>query len=467
MTLKQNLQLVIGADAWPIKPLREGALTALAACNLAWTTARLARLTLRTFYVSPNDARDVSQEQVRRRVLLLPRARLNDDVLNAFKRVDATEVVALPRGVFKLIAAAFLPGEVQDNNYASVSPSAQLAIERYRAFLTRFWRAFDPHRHIVAVVTGNFGYYAERELAAALETLGVPLIVLHKENPAWSPGNQSFWEWVYRERRGPFKGRRILVYSPIERDLQLRAGVVDANRIEVVGMPRLDEVHLWRKANVGLIPKPTVLFASFLPEVGMPLLGMDDSQRGENTGGREDASRSFSLGTLCARAHRAVVDLAASCPEITVLVKTKGRPRDLNALPGLLGVSGQLPSNLRVVHGGSPLPLIAQAAVVGGLHSTLLLEALAAGRPVVVPWFAEVLNPLISPYVFDLGLEVVRASSPEEFTERLKELALTRTPVPKSLRPETSKVLREWLGNDDGRAGERAAEAILRVIEGR
>jgi hypothetical protein len=46
-----------------------------------------------------------------------------------------------------------------------------------------------------------------------------------------------------------------------------------------------------------------------------------------------------------------------------------------------------------------------------------------------------------------------------------KKLAMARTPVPESLPPATLRLLREWLANDDGRAGERAAAAILRVIE--
>ena len=403
--------------------------------------------------------------------MLLPKAGLRDDAVSTFSPIGAVQVVALPRQVIKAIAHAFLPSEVNDNNYSSASPAAHQAMLRYRAFLTRFWRALDPKHRIDAVVSGNFAYYAERELAAALEGIGVPFIALHKEN-SWTPGTQDFWGKIYRERRGPFLGRRILVYSPLERDLQLGAGIVDARRIEVVGMPRLDEVHRWRLANVGAISQPMVLFASFPSDVGMPAL-----RKGTLRDGPQGLQRYMEVMTegderllvteLCRATHRALVELAASCPDIEVVVKTKGRARDRDDVPGWLGVNSEqdLPTNMRIVHGGSPLPLIFEAAVVCGFHSTLLLEALAAGRPVIVPWFAETLNPEVRRHVLDLGPAAPRASSPAELIERLKGLALERTPVPLKLPAETSKILRDWVGNEDGRASERAGAAILRIID--
>lgn len=446
------------------------AITRLAALDLAWLAAMLARLMMRTAASPAQAVKEGAPRPAKHwRVLLLPRSRFNDDILSTLNAVGSIEVVKLPRTVLKAVAAAFLPDEIGDNNYLSTSPDTQAAMLCYRAFLMRFWQGFDPYHRIDAVITGNFGYYAEREFGAALEALGVPFIALHKEN-FWSAGSQEFWERVYRERRGPFLGRRILVYSPIERDLQVRAGIVDALRIEVVGMPRLDEVHRWRATHMGAIPKPMVLFGSFHPEVSMPVLRQ--SARSGN-GGEEwrvlvdERPAGHNLAQLCRSAHRAVLNLAATCPDITVVVKTKGRARDRIALSEMFGIcdEAELPGNLRVVHGGSPLPLLFQAAVVAGLHSTLLIEGLAAGRPVVVPWFGEVLDPEISRYIFDLRPAVVQASSAAEFYERLKTLALARTPVPEKLPPETVKILREWLGNEDGNAGDRAAAAIRHVIE--
>jgi hypothetical protein len=447
------------------KPLREGGFSMFAALDLASACAWLARRLLRTFPRS--EAGDGTSEEIRFRVLLLPRAGLNEDIVSVLRGLPSVEVVTLPRRVLKAIASAFLPPEVDDNNYASASPAAKEAMQKYRAFLVRFWRAFDPKHRIQAVVSGNFGYFAERELAAALEGLGIPFVALHKEN-SWSLGGQAFWERIYCERRGPFLGRRILVYSPIERRLQLGAGIADAERIEVVGMPRLDAVHRWRKSHLGQVPDPVVLFASFPTDVSLPFAkNVDEDGRQQRITAVDAEAKHFDLAELCRGAHRAVYKLAVARPDINVVVKTKGRARDHENLAALFGIfdEGDVPPNMQIVHGGSPLSLIERAATVGGFHSTILLEALAAGRPVVVPWFAEVLDPVIRRYVFDLGDAVVRASSPAEFAACLEEFALERTPVPARLPPKTLKILREWLGNEDGEAGARAARAILRTIE--
>ena len=232
----------------------------------------------------------------------------------------------------------------------------------YRAFLTRFWQALDPHQRIHAVISGNFAYYAEREFAAALEGLGVPFIALHKEN-CWTPGPRHSGR--SKERRGPFLGRRILVYSPMERDLQVRSGIVDPPRIEVVGMPRLDEVHRWRVANIGVIPQPAILFASFPADVGMPVLRKGTLREGPQGFQRyteviSKGAESLDVADLCHATHRAILQLAVACPELTVVVKTKGRVRDRTDLARFLGVRDEqdLPDNMRVVHGGSPLPLL-------------------------------------------------------------------------------------------------------------
>jgi hypothetical protein len=95
-----------------------------------------------------------------------------------------------------------------------------------------------------------------------------------------------------------------------------------------------------------------------------------------------------------------------------------------------------------------------------GFNSTALLEALAAGKPVIVPDFGEARDPAMSDLVIDLGDAVQKAKSPDDL-KRLVCLQIdSPTNVPEQLSPTAAKTLRDWVGNDDGGAGQRVLDAV-------
>ena len=155
--------------------------------------------------------------------------------------------------------------------------------------------------------------------------------------------------------------------------------------------------------------------------------------------------------------------IALDNPDIEIVVKSKGRRRDLNETAALFGfeTEAELPSNMHVVHGGDVLDLIAEASVVCGFNSTALLEAVAAGKPVVMPWFAEAEAPEVWPYLIDLRGISIAAPSPESLRNELVKLAHQPRPVPAELDAEIRQTLAIWTGNDDGDAAARTREAIL------
>ena len=148
------------------------------------------------------------------------------------------------------------------------------------------------------MISGNFSYATERELASAMQELGVPFIALHKENLK-TPGRVEFFERIYSERRGPFTGRKILVYNKIERDLQIRAGVAEAARIAITGMPRLDRMHAWRRGNASTVQCNHILFFVFSSATGMPRVARKSGDarsglfRGRGGGGGKRRRRYF------------------------------------------------------------------------------------------------------------------------------------------------------------------------------
>jgi hypothetical protein len=435
-----------------------GAVRRSAALNLPWLTALLIRPAFKTLKrAKAADARTV---------VILPKEGFTEDVMTALADADTIKVVALPRIIVKLLAAPFLPYFIDDNNYASAGVEHDAAKRRYRRFLVAVFSTLGRSMRVDAMISGNFSYATERELAAAMDEMGAPFIALHKENLK-TPGRVEFFERVYRERRGPFTGRKILVYNQIERDLQIRAGVAEASRIEIVGMPRLDRMHAWRHGNMHTVQCNHILFFVFSSATGMPRV----ARKGETAGQvwfendeRDDGD--ISLAKLSEGTCRALLQVALDNPDIDIVVKSKGRRRDLNETAGLFGFASEaeLPLNMKIVHGGDVLDLIADAAVVCGFNSTALLEAAAAGKPVVMPWFAEAEAPEVLPYLIDLRGISIAASSPEGLQAELVKLAHQPRPVPADLDAETRQTLAIWTGNDDGHAAARTRDAILKEL---
>lgn len=401
-------------------------------------------------------------------IMMLPRVVFHEDVLAAFGDHQDFEIVEPPHSMIKALANEFLPAEIDTNNYVIDDLEVDRKKTEYRIFLKDIWQKLMRRRSVHAVVSGNFAYYAERELAAALEELGVPFVAMHKENLK-SPGRIAFSENIYRNRRGRFGGRRILVYNEGEARLQINAGVVEPERISVCGMPRLDNIHRWRRnlstAGPREARRPRVLFFSFTGSAVLPRIPRrSDAGFDANAEDLSENLSTLSWNRLAEQTHQAVRRLAEENPHIDVVVKSKVRMRERQEMHRLLNVADGLPDNLRMVEGGDPFDLIITANVISGFNSTALIESLAAGKPIVIPRYAEATLDRMQPYIVDLENAVEYADSPDDLMDRLRERALAKPSGSSELDAARKRVLQRWSGNPDGCSGKRVRDTILAEI---
>lgn len=406
----------------------------------------------------------------RYRALIMARAGFAQDIQDSFRTDDAFELIAWPSFALKAFSAALLAPSLDHNYYISSDPTIEETKRNYRDFLAATWRQFSTLRPVTVVLTGNFGYCAEREFGTVLEAAGTPFIALHKENVRPPKRVKEYWHAIYKERRGKFTGRKILVYNAIERDLEISSGIIDPESVIVTGMPRLDRVHKWRRDHAGLANRsgrPLILFFAFSrfdkltaiqrkPSAGLP----GDVEEMEGDWGK------LSWEHLCDQIHRAIVEVARMRPDFHVVIKTKGQSRSQpEILRSLRATENPLPPNLELIAGGDPFQLITESCAVVGFNTTGLLEAVAAGKPVIVPYFAEACAPSRRDLIIDLGDAVSRAHSPEELIQMICQFADAPLPVPQTLPEASLQALRYWVGNDDGAAGHRVLEAIRNEVE--
>ncbi|ACL03363.1 hypothetical protein Dalk_1665 [Desulfatibacillum aliphaticivorans] len=393
-------------------------------------------------------------------IVYLPKAGHTEDIMACFKGYERYGILTLDRKLVKAVFAAFLPKTMDDNNYKTADAKANAAKLRLRAFWVEVLKYLRPSLNFHALFTGNFSYASEQELAAACTESGLPFIALHKECMK-TPGLRPFYVDVYKTRKIPFQGTAICNYNEMETGIQTEAGVFDPDRIKIVGMPRLSRVH-WRREDLVRAGKkadaPTILFFSFNSKAGLPVLGRkipgsyETLQAGLEKLNVEKASKAC---------HHALVNLARENPHIKVIIKTKGDQNAKRFMTRLFGENPDFPPNLHLAEGGDLLDMLSQATVVASFNSTTLFEALALDKPVVVPWFYEITDPALKPYILDMDDAVLYAHSEEEFCSMLKDLAVRSHEEGRELPQTSQRLLEKWCGNPDGRTGDR----IRRVLD--
>ena len=405
------------------------------------------------------------------RALALPKPGFTEDALAVFGDDPRFSLWTLNRHFVKAVYPNFLPPWVDDNGYLLAGPALDPAKAALRAFWMEAWPVLQQSARADVVVTGNFGYHAEQEFGTAVEASGVPLIAMHKE-ALKTPGFVGFFEDLYRNRRQPFKGRRVLVYNNIERGIQIASGIITPDRVTICGMPRLDRAHRWRRAAAaGQVPagdgRPRILFFSFHPKTGLPTIprkkgSLPEGRRTETLGAGLDE---LTWEKVCNGCHQVLFEIARENPDIDVVVKGKGGLLKWLERTGGPKLEAQGLPNLRLLVGGDPQELIGEATVVSGFITTALLEALASGRRVVVPRFEEVKLPTHSPYFLDLGAAVEHAQSQDEFKRLLVQAARNAVTPHAMLSDQVATMLDYWAGNADGEASRRVATAVAAEID--
>ena len=397
-------------------------------------------------------------------LLALPKAGFTEDVLAAFGGGDF-RLLGFGREYLKSVYPAHLPIWVDDNSYKSAPPELDAGKAALRGFWTKAWPMVQARAQASAVLTGNFAYAAEQEFGAVVEASGVPFIAMHKE-ALKPPGLVNFYMELYRDRRQPFQGRKILVYNAIERGIQIDAGIIQPDRVELCGMPRLDRLHQWRiraAQSPASGARPMVLFLSFHPKTGLPVIPRKPGAKEGRLEELADGLGEVSWHDLSAQCHRAVLRLARENPGIDVVVKGKG---DLAKWLGLTAtaIDNDRPENFKLIVGGDPQDLIARASIVCGFTTTALLEAIASGKPVVVPRFAEALDDDTKPFFLDLGDAVDHVASADDLYDRLLAGAVPPAPPSADLSTHASEMLDHWAGNPDGKAGGRVRAAVMAEV---
>ncbi len=392
--------------------------------------------------------REWGNKEAKYRVLCIQRSIFEEDVRAMAERTEDVCFGMLPKGKLNDVFRHFIERhpqwrELSEFNYHH--GCCREALEAYGTFMEKVLSILENQWPFDAVLSGNFGYLQQQEVARIVESRGVPFITLFKEGLVIPAYLEELPKKVIDRKR--YIGSKIIFYSEQIRGAVLKSDAFAGAEFEVAvsGIPRMD-----RLVSAPAATKKRMVLFSFYPE---------------------DKFRCFesapdTLRRACEAAdqfHRSIYRFAAENPEWELLVKTKVGDRYLSYANDLLIKElGEFPSNIQVTNAGAAVKMILDASVVAAFQSTTAIEALVAGRSVICPDFSDFFG-----------------DEPWDYFQEDPELvtyAKSLTDIQRAAEKETGEQTDEWIAQRDaflqrmvhgadGKACDRALEEIIATIE--
>lgn len=316
--------------------------------------------------------------------------------------------------------------------------------KKYNQYLKQLLPQLQKLLGFDAILSGNFGYVVQEEIARVCVEIGIPFIVLHKE------AFDAYRDLISKYGGCKFIGAKMLVYNDGIKKAFLNSGVnvsgLTNNNIEVVGAPRLDYYFLIRgKKDIDR----QIVFFSFYPDDYFSFSTDNDEVKIKQARTRADDF------------HKWVMNFALHYPDIKVIIKTKFANQYVQYVKNILRNNfDRSLHNLTITNAANPFELIRDSMAVVGYSSMVLVEAIITNRIVVSPYFEDLIPDNLGNF-FQKYPELVKfVQTEKQFEEYILNFNEHIAYGSRSKRV----FLEELISTPDGQASIRAENAIINVI---
>jgi hypothetical protein len=303
------------------------------------------------------------------------------------------------------------------------------------------------HRNLKfdAVMSGNYVYVDQQEFFKICDEKNIPGIILNKEgigasflteDQAW--GNTEDCKFV---------GNKILYLNDTYRRHEVRhLQGLNVENTKLIGIPRMDYYF-----QDNLNSKQQIVFFAYIPS---DYLQFDDLSKDEITGVLE----------ISEKFHKHVMEFAKNYPSYNVLIKAKNPDqRYVKYVHDIfLKYFGDLSiNNLEITGNGNAGEMILSSNIVLGYNSTVLIEAVAAGKPIICPYFGDILPDNI---IFDFFTDYSDLVNYANNYSRMEHFILNYKDYQFKDQERKYKFLDPLIYKADGRSSLRAENAIIETI---
>jgi hypothetical protein len=365
------------------------------------------------------------------KVIILSKSGGVDDLKAAFenKSNNHYEFFELPRILIKYIYFYFMKDQDYEDYFTrDTTNEVTKRKTEYKNFMLNVFKKLNSLIDYKALVSFNIFYFAENDLPQPIQKLGKKYLVIHKESVNSQEESLINFE-NYKKHNKRFFGDKIAVYCENEKKILIDSNVLSPEQIEVVGCSRSDFSYQMRK--IKPIGNQIVYF-------------MIENNRSITE--EQAKGKLVDWKDLIMKTQDYLIEYSKKNPNIEIIFKGKKNVHLRSDLPK------NLPKNCRFSFSNSGHKFLENAKVVIAFNSTILFEAILANRNILIPIFGIDVNKLDkliykSPNFF--------VDNKDIFFQKIDNFVNNDYYQIKELNEEEKNCVQFYLGNSDGKSGER------------
>jgi len=375
-----------------------------------------------------------------KKLLVLPKSGGIEDLFQSFKNKKNDDLIFywIPRKFLKSIHAYYFKDE-SIRDYFTIKKGSKFKYNKkiYFESLIEIFSNLKRFINLDCIISFNIFYYSEKFLDKVCKKLNIKFIIMHKES-TFTPAEEITARYIYQNYNDKSIASKVSVYSKSQKNILIKSKLLDDEQIVVNGCPRSDYAFKLRTIK----PKDNIIVYFLIEKKRSSNLLLKKAKN--NWNGLHDKTLDFLL------------EFAKSNPNIKLILKGK------TGVHNNLLKNKKLTKNCIFINGGTGEKLLKDAKVVVAFNSTIIFEAIAANRNLLIPNFNNE-NKRKKRFTYRIKNSIYFCNSKLIFFKKLKYY-LNLSYENKKLNNKEKVLLNYYLGNIDGKSGKRLEYFLRKSI---
>tara|TARA_Y100000992_G_C21267249_1_gene494625 strand:+ start:399 stop:1670 length:1272 start_codon:yes stop_codon:yes gene_type:complete len=375
-----------------------------------------------------------------KKTLVFPKSGGTEDLVEALKNKKNNEIIYywISRKFLKKIYSYYFKDDHGNDYFTKIKGSKRISIKKlYIRTLIKIFQSLDKFLKFDALISFNIFYYAEKNLDEVCKKLNKKFIILQKES-AFTPIEEKNAIKIYQNYNDKSYSTKISVYSKSQKNILLKSKIAKKKQIVVNGCPRSDYSFKLRKIK----PKNNIIVYYLIEKKRGTVLFAKKSQ--------------FNWNSLYDKTLKFLLEYSKNNDNVKLILKGK------TGVHNNLLNSKFLSKNCIFINGGTGEKLLKDAKVVIAFNTTIVFEAIASNRNLIIPNFNNE-NVKKKNRIHKIENTNYFVNSKFDFFKKLDSYLHLGYKNRKLIKSE-KKILEYYQGNVDGKSGKRLEKFLSQTI---